>query len=103
QDLLTGFQTCALPISRTGRSCRPRASSFSLAYKVDENIFQRGLRGVQVAEADARLAHVVEQAGDAGALGARVIMVNQLRAVGAERQVIGGELRRHGFELAVEL
>ena len=46
----------------------------------DEDVFQRDLRRVEIVEADAGVAEVAEQAGDAGALALGVVVVDQLAA-----------------------
>ncbi len=53
---------------------------------------------LQVANAHAGLAQLAEQRGDAGALGSRVVVVDQLMAVAADREIEGGEAGRNGVE-----
>ena len=48
-------------------------------HEIDEDVLERALRRVEVGEADAGGAHVVEQRGDAGAPGLRVVGEGQLR------------------------
>ncbi len=62
-----------------------------MPHDVDENVFQRALRGAQVAEADAGLGKIGEQGGDARALSLPVVGVDQLLAAIGEREVVPGK------------
>ena len=72
----------------------------ALPHQVDEDVLERALRGVEIAEADAGAAEVGEQGRDAGALTLRVVGVDELAAAVGEREAVGRQLGRHGIQLA---
>ena len=51
-------------------------------HQIDEDVLERALRGGEVLEGDAGRAEVLQQRGDAGALGLRVVGIDQLAAIG---------------------
>src|SRR5262245_1192007 len=79
-----------VPFDRT--RCLSRSA---LADKVDKNVFERALRGVEIAEPDARIGEIIEQGRDARLAGVRVVGVGQLAPAGAEREMVVGEPRRY--------
>src|SRR6185295_7703293 len=88
------------------RSCRWRrwrASSCALPHQVDEDVFERALRGLQILEAYPGGGEVVQESRDTGALGFGVIAVDQLPAALRERQAVGGEPRRDCAHLLQEV
>src|SRR6185437_8082226 len=88
------------------RTCRSRGwheRSSVAPHQVDEDVFERRLRGVDVLETDAGRAELVEQRGDAGALAAGIVGVDQLSSVLAERQMVRGERGWHGVERLLQL
>src|SRR3954452_11194146 len=89
--------------SRTCRSRLPPDDSLLGSHKIDENIFQRTLRGVEVLEGEAALAELLEQGGDAGALPLGVVGVNQLAPAIGQRQVIGRKRVRYNLDALVEM
>src|SRR5207302_8772354 len=72
--------------------------SLSLSHQIDEDVFERGLRRVQVAEPDTCDAEVLEQGGDTGALALGIVGVDDFVAAGRKRQPMAGERLRYGVE-----
>src|SRR5690606_20932634 len=88
---------------RTGRWRVWRADSCGVLDEADEDVFQRALPGLQVAELDSGLLQVVQQSGDVAVLAARVISVDELVAVFGKPQVVGVQRRRNLGQRLCEL
>ena len=58
---------------------------------------------MQVTEPDAALAEIAEQGRDAGALGLRVIGVDEFGPIGRKRNIVPGKLGRNRFDPVVEV
>ena len=74
-----------------------------VAHQADEDIFERTLPRLQVAEADVGFAEVAQQSGDPGALGLRVIGEHQVGAVGRQHHRVPCERGRHGIQPLLQM
>src|SRR5262245_29596640 len=88
--------------SRTGRWRGSRGDSLR-PHQADEDILERRLRGIEVGEADAGVAQVAQEAGDAGALALGVVIVDELASLVAEFEMIGRERLGYSVELALQM
>src|SRR6476660_1359829 len=70
----------------------------SVAHEADEDVFERGLLGVEVLELDAQFIEPAQQAGNSGFTGLRVEGINQLITAGAEIERIAVEAVGHLVE-----
>src|SRR5262245_19678312 len=86
------------------RSYRFALYRFALSlHQADEDLLQRALRRVEVAEADVGQVEVVEQRGDASALALGVVGVDELAAAGRERQIVPRQRGRDRRKLLLQL
>src|SRR4029079_16567741 len=74
-----------------------------LSAQVSEDLFERALFGAQVLEVDAELAELPQQPGDAGAVGLRVEGVDEVIAIGGQRELAARELRRYLLERVLQM
>ena len=72
-------------------------------HQADEDVLERALRRLQVAEPDVGAGEVVEQRGDAGALALGVVGVDQLLAARRQRELVAREVVRDRVERVVQL
>src|SRR5258705_13911886 len=89
--------------SQTNRSPAPRICSSLRPHQTYENFFQRTLRGMEIAEADATLAEIAEQGRYAGALCLCVIGVDEFASISRKGQIVRRKLLRYRFEPVVEV
>src|SRR5262249_671662 len=89
--------------SRTCRSRRPRAGSSLLPHQMDEDVLERVLRGLDIAEPDAGPTEVLRDRGDAGAPAPGFIAVGEVASVGRERKAGAGELVRNGSQWLLQM
>src|SRR5690606_37306815 len=80
--------------SRKCRSTTWRGNSWCPPDQPDEDLFERALPCLQVAEADAGAAEFAEQRRDAGALALRIIGVGQLVAVFRKGEAVEADFGR---------
>src|SRR3954451_17655771 len=84
--------------SRVSRKC-----SSPLSDQRHKDVFERALGRLQVLEDDSRLAQIVEQCGDAGALGLRIVGVDQSRSVAGELQSVSRKCRRDSIDCTLQV
>src|SRR3984885_11564086 len=101
--LRSGTRCARSATFRTRKSRARRRCSWLVPQQADENILQRALRRVQIPKPDTGGLQRIEQRGDAGAFAPGVVGVDQLLAVGAERQMEGFKRRGDRVDGLVQL